>query len=222
MIGDLGVALLELHEVLLELLVAEQRVLVVRRVVDDPAPELRGGGTDAETQNQQRIARIFLFIELLSFLSCLLEIGRHFVVVVVGQREIAREIDFDAVAFPDGDRGHDVEELVEDLRGRLRGALRKSLAHEVAAVGIERASGASFAHGAESPDGKRDPEDAEIVVVDLIAQSGVADLVEPLELIEADGVSVRHEQAMKDDGQTCLAEGVHLLGFAEQASSLPE
>ena len=70
--------------------------------------------------------------------------------------------------------------------------------------------------GSESADGERYSEDAEIVVVDLIPQAGVADLVEPLELIEADGIPVRHEHAMEDDGQTGLAEGVHLLRFTEQ------
>jgi hypothetical protein len=54
------------------------------------------------------------------------------------------------------------------------------------------------------------------VVVDLVPQAGVADLVESLELVEADGIPVGHEHAMEDDGQACLAEGVHLLGFTEQ------
>ena len=68
LVGDLGVALLQLNEVLLELVVAEQRVVVVGRVVDDPASELRGSGADAQSQlraNNQN----FLFIELSSFLS---------------------------------------------------------------------------------------------------------------------------------------------------------
>ena len=46
--------------------------------------------------------------------------------------------------------------------------------------------------GSESPDGQRHPKDAEVVVVDLIAQPGVADLVEPLELIEANRIPIRH------------------------------
>ncbi len=135
---------------------------------------------------------------------------------VIGQREIAREIDFDAVAFADGHRGHDVEEFVEDLRGGLRGALRESLAHEIGTGCVERACRSSFGDRSDRSDGERHTEDAEIVVVDLVPQAGVADLVEPLELVEADGISVRHEQAMEHDGETCLAEGVHLLGFAEQ------
>ena len=74
----------------------------------------------------------------------------------------------------------------------------------------------AFGDGSESADRERDSEDAEIVVVDLIPQPRIADLIEPLELIEADGIAIGHEQAMEHDGQTCLAEGVHLLGFTEQ------
>ena len=54
-------------------------------------------------------------------------------VVVVGQSEVAREVDFDAVALPDRYGGHDVQEFVEDLRGGLGGALGKSLSREVGA-----------------------------------------------------------------------------------------
>ena len=38
---------------LLQLEVAQQRVLVVRRVVDDPATELRGGGAHAQGGDKQ-------------------------------------------------------------------------------------------------------------------------------------------------------------------------
>src|SRR5208282_2087200 len=68
---------------------------------------------------------------ILSFLT--LQIRGHPMVLVLGQQEVACEIDFDAVAFADGHRGYDVQELVEDLRGRLRRALCESLAHEVPA-----------------------------------------------------------------------------------------
>src|ERR1700752_1935083 len=99
--------------------------------------------------------KAFLFIELSSFPSCLLEIGRHLVVEVIGQYEVAREIDFDSVAFADGQRGHDVQELLEDLCGRLRGALRESLAHEVGAGCGERACGPGLRDGSEGTNGKR-------------------------------------------------------------------
>src|SRR5271170_2983842 len=53
MSGDFGDVLLQLNEVLLQLVVAQQRVLIVGRVVHDTAPELRGGSTNAENQNQE-------------------------------------------------------------------------------------------------------------------------------------------------------------------------
>ena len=104
----------------------------------------------------------------------------------------------------------------EDLRRRLRGALRKSLAHEVGAGRSEGTSGSCLADGSESTDGQGDPENSEIVVVDLIPQACISDLVEPLELIETNGVAIRHQRSVEDDGQTRLAEGVHLLRFTEQ------
>jgi hypothetical protein len=47
---------------LLELIVAKQRVVVVRWVVHDPASKLRGGGTNANPENQQN-SQTFLFHE---------------------------------------------------------------------------------------------------------------------------------------------------------------
>ena len=51
-------------------------------------------------------------------------------VVIVGQGDIAREIDPHAIALADGDGGKDVEKAVEHLGRGLPGALGKSLPHE--------------------------------------------------------------------------------------------
>ncbi len=77
--GDFGVALLQLNKVLLELVVAKQRVLVVGWVVDDSAAELRGRGTDAQSHDEQ--ANQNLSFHRTFLLSLPSEIGRHFVVV---------------------------------------------------------------------------------------------------------------------------------------------
>jgi hypothetical protein len=98
----------------------------------------------------------------------------------------------------------------------LRGALRESLAHKVRTGCVERACCSTFGDRSQSTDGERHSENAEIVVVHLIAQACIANLVETLELIEAYGIAVRHEHSMEYDGQTCLAESVHFLGFAKQ------
>ena len=41
-------------------------------------------------------------------------------VVVVGQSQVARKVDFDSMALADRYGGHEVQELLEDLCGRLR------------------------------------------------------------------------------------------------------
>ena len=87
---------------------------------------------------------------------------------------------------------------------------------------LSEPAGSAFGDGSESADRERNTEDAEIVVIDLVPQAGVADLVEPLELVEADGIAVGHEHAMEHDGQTRLAEGVDFLGFPEKLSNLRE
>src|ERR1700678_947946 len=109
--------------------------------------------------NTSKQIRIFLFTDFLLSPS---EIGRHFVVVVVGQCEVARKIDFDPVAFPDGHRGHDVEELVEDLGRGLGGACRESLAHEVRTGCVERPACSGLGYGSESANRQRYSEDAKI------------------------------------------------------------
>jgi len=47
------VGLLQLRKVLLQLVVAQQSVVVIGRVIDDPAAELRRSGTDAEKGHKQ-------------------------------------------------------------------------------------------------------------------------------------------------------------------------
>ena len=69
-------------------------------------------------------------------------------VVVVGQREIAREVDFDAVAFANGHRGHDIEKFVEDLGGRLSRALRESLTHQITSICREGPTRSGLGYGA--------------------------------------------------------------------------
>src|ERR1700737_1760868 len=97
------------------------------------------------------------------------------------------------MALADCDRWQNVEELVQNLRGRLSHASRKSLTHDVCAGCREGAARSGFGDGSQNTDGERDAEDAQVVVVHLIAQPGVADLVETFELVEVDGETVRHE-----------------------------
>jgi hypothetical protein len=61
------------------------------------------------------------------------------------------------------------------------------------------------------------------MVVDLIFQAFFADLVEAVELVEIDGVTIRHNQAVKGDGHAPLlakARRSNLLRFAQHHRSL--
>src|SRR6185437_7231558 len=58
-------------------------------------------------------------------------------------------------------------------------------------------------------------EDFEIVVVDLIAQTCVANLIHACKLIEAYGIAVRHDEPVKRDGKARLAERFHALGLPQ-------
>src|ERR1700730_5436386 len=97
--------------------------------------------------------------------------------VVVGQGQIARKIDFDAMPFADGDGRKNIEEAVQDLGRGLRGALCKSFAHAIAPGLCKNTTGARFGYRANGAHGKRSAEDAQVMVVDLIAENRIASLV---------------------------------------------
>src|SRR5580704_3550965 len=134
---------------------------------------------------------------------------------VIGQREVSRKIDFDAVPLADGHRRQDVEKAVENLRGGLRGTLRKSLPHEVGAGRGQRPRRTGLGNGADRAYRERGSENAQVVIVDLIAKTGVADLIQALEMVETCRIPIRHDQAMKRNGKAGLAKTFHLAAFAE-------
>ena len=140
-------------------------------------------------------------------------------VVVIGQGQVSREVNLDPVPFANGHGRQNVQEAVENLFGRLRHARCELLAHEIAAGVGENAARSCLGYGSQSADGERCAEDAEIVVVYLVAQPGVADLIEALELVEADGIPVGHDEPVEGHGEAGLPEGFHLLRFAENLSS---
>src|SRR6202000_3067397 len=60
----------------------------------------------------------------------------------------------------------------------------------------------------------------QVVMVDQIAESRFATLVEARELIEIEWVSVRHDAAMKSYEETLLIDGIHRRHGAEATGSL--
>ena len=80
---------------------------------------------------------------------------------------------------------------------------------------VSDAAGSRFGDGADSADGERNAKQSQVVVVDLVAQTGVPDLVESLEMVETRGIAVRHDEAVKGDSEPSLSEVLDLAGFAE-------
>ena len=68
---------------------------------------------------------------------------------------------------------------------------------------------------ADQADRGRRSERGQVVLVHLVAQAGVADLIESEELVEAVRAAVGHQQAMERHGEPRLAERLHGLRFAE-------
>src|SRR5882724_11881712 len=58
--SDFGVALLQLREMLLQLVVPKQGVVVVGRVIHDPASQLCGSSTNSQGNNEQSNQNLFL------------------------------------------------------------------------------------------------------------------------------------------------------------------
>ena len=58
------------------------------------------------------------------------------------------------------------------------------------------------------------------MVVHLVAEAGLADLVEAFELVQAQRVAVGHDDAVEENGKPFLAEAVHLLDFPEHTGTL--
>ena len=55
------------------------------------------------------------------------------------------------------------------------------------------------------------------MVVDLVPQTGITDLVEAHELIEAERAAIGHQQPMKSHCESRLAEGLNRSRLAEDA-----
>src|SRR5262249_31270185 len=113
----------------------------------------------------------------------------------------------------------EVQEAVEDLLRGLREALSEAFAKAVSARLSEHASCSRLARRANDAKRERCAKDAGVVVVHLITQPGVADLIEALELVETDGISVGHDQTVKGHGKSRLAECFHSSCLAEDLAA---
>src|SRR5260370_26992005 len=130
---------------------------------------------------------------------------RNSVVRVRRKKQVLREIHFHAVALSNCDCGRYLHEAIKDRGGRLRNTACSSVGE---CLGTARRDGAptlrDLARPGNHTQSYRGTEDLEVVVVDLIFQSFLSDLIKALELIEIDGITIRHHQAVKDHCHAAL------------------
>src|SRR5271169_5228726 len=79
-----------------------------------------------------------------------------------------------------------------------------------------------LASSSDHAQGDRGAEDLKVVVVHLVLQPFLSDLVEAVELVEIDGVTVRHNQPVKNNRHAALlseARRSNLFRFAQNHRS---
>src|ERR1039458_5931374 len=128
------------------------------------------------------------------------------------------------MSLSDRDRGRYLYEAVKDRSGRLRNTARRPVGE---CLGTARGDGAAtlsdLACSGNDTQSDRGAENLKVMIIDLVFQPFLSDLVEALELIEIDGVAIRHNKAVKNHGHPALlAEGgrSNLLRLAQNNRSL--
>src|SRR5690606_6427060 len=121
-----------------------------------------------------------------------------------GQFEVPRDVDLDAMTFADRHGGQPVQEPVHHLRTGLRRGISGAAGNDDGAVTVtaSEAGGAEpLRETADEPDGAGGPERRPEVVSHLGARPGVADRVQPQELIESIRAAVGLDKAMQRDSE---------------------
>ena len=85
----------------------------------------------------------------------------------------------------------------------------------VAIAAIQSSTSQVLGQAADQSDRRRGSERGQVVMVHLVAEAGVADLIESEELVEAVRAAVRHQQAVEGHGEPRFAERLDGLRFAE-------
>src|SRR4051794_20528955 len=108
----------------------------------------------------------------------------------------------------DGEGWQNIQVTVQDAKCRLRKALRYAAPVSVHAACAETITRSCLLDTGDGANGQTHSEHLHVMVIHLVAQPGLANLTETMKLIEADRISIRHDQAMKKHGKTLLAETV--------------
>src|SRR5712691_12755074 len=111
------------------------------------------------------------------------------------------------MAFPNRDGGQAIQESIHRLHTRLRGGVRGAAGDDDRSTAVTDAKAGrshELRQSADQPDGRGRAECGPVVLIHLIPESGVANLVQTEKLVEAERAAVRHEDAMKGDGEPRL------------------
>src|SRR5512137_1318885 len=111
------------------------------------------------------------------------------------QLEVTRHVDTNPVSLPNRDRRQAVQEPIEDLHGGLGGGVRRAGDDDrPPTVRLSETGRAEVLREAgDEPDRGRGAEGREIVLVHFVLQSGVTQLIEAHELVQAVRAAVGHE-----------------------------
>src|ERR1700678_228587 len=127
------------------------------------------------------------------------------------------------MALADRDGGWYLQEAVENAGRRLRDTGRCSIGKCLGAARRDSAAALrDLAGSGDDSQGNRGSEVFEVVIIDLILKAFLSDLIEAVELVEIDGVTVRHNQTVEGDGHASLlaeARRSNFLRFAEHHGS---
>ena len=119
------------------------------------------------------------------------------------------------MSFTDCDGREPVQESTHRLRRGLRGRIADiSGDDDRTAVAIGKPTTEILRESRDQADRGGDTECRGVVLIDLIPQPCVADGVQPHEVVERIGPTIRHDDTGEADRKAGLAERLHRLGCA--------
>ena len=128
---------------------------------------------------------------------------------VGGQFEVTGQVNLDAMALSDRDGRQPVQEPVHDLHRRLRVRVANTARHDHRPAARRPHPGRRcprhWLRPANEADRGGGAERRQVVVVDAVTEARITDLVQSHELVEPIRPAVRHQQAVKRDGETRFA-----------------
>src|SRR5258708_2980336 len=137
----------------------------------------RAGTTSSATKARQKMMR-FMESSLPALRQQRATTGRW---RLIGREvEVVRQIDLDAVAFPDGDVGQAIQVSIHRLRGRLGGRFTHAARddHGAPAASTEPGGSDELRQPRDETDGGGRAERRAVMLIDLIAEPGVAEPVQ--------------------------------------------